>query len=92
MTHDELHEELRGLMDSLDEHVEAEDAVVALNDLVGRIERTGLGSTGHDDEADESLDDCSACDAPLSSCARDAACCGDCTHGANFAPSPGDPS
>lgn len=45
-----------------------------------------------DDEVDESLDDCSACDAPLSSCARDAACCGDCTHGANFAPRPVDQS
>jgi hypothetical protein len=40
-----------------------------------------------DDEPDETLDDCAACDTPLSACGgRDAACCDDCTHSANWAP------
>jgi len=30
------------------------------------------------------MDDCQACDAPLSSCSQIAACCADCTHGANW--------
>jgi hypothetical protein len=42
MTRDELHAELRGLADSLDEHVDADDAIRAIEDLVARIDREGL--------------------------------------------------
>lgn len=44
MTHLELHEELRGLMDSLDDHVDAGSAASAIAGLAERIERDGLES------------------------------------------------
>ncbi|MEO2134646.1 hypothetical protein [Microbacterium sp.] len=64
MTHDELHEELRGLMDSLDDHVETDDAVLVLSDLAARVEHEGLtefhcatcGADSHDTIAHRSGD------------------------------------
>ncbi|WP_186329339.1 hypothetical protein [Agrococcus jejuensis] len=43
MTHDELRDEMQGFADSTDAHVTAEDVLVALGQLLERIEREGLG-------------------------------------------------
>lgn len=44
MTHLELHGQLRDLMDSLDDHVDADSAATAIADLAARVERDGLES------------------------------------------------
>lgn len=49
MTHDELRQELQDFADSTDEHIETEDAVRALGELVERIRAEGL----HTPEADQ---------------------------------------
>lgn len=70
----------------------AEPADPVPSEVFGRnfaaLQELGYPADLGDDEPDEGLDDCVACDSPLSDCARDAACCEDCTHGANFAPRP----
>lgn len=40
------------------------------------------------EQDDEGLDDCPACDAPLTECRPDSACCTDCSHTSNWPAAP----